>query len=100
MVGLTSIVPDVVTTAQYGHLGLYDTAVILSNDSDLVEPVKIVRYVFHKKVGMLNPHKRPSYSLKHCVTFIKPIRQGVLRQCQFSLLLTDTNGTFHKPPNW
>lgn len=27
-----------------GHLGLYDTGVIVSNDSDLVEPVKIVRY--------------------------------------------------------
>lgn len=83
-----------------GHLGLYDTAVILSNDSDLVEPVKIVRYDLHKRVGMLNPHKRPSHSLRQHVTFIKPIRQGVLRQCQFPPLMTDATGSFHKPLNW
>lgn len=83
-----------------GHLGLYDTAVIVSNDSDLVEPVKIVRYELHKAVGMLNPHKRPSHSLKQYVTFMKPIRQGVLRQSQFPTQLTDGTGSFHKPPSW
>jgi uncharacterized LabA/DUF88 family protein len=83
-----------------GHLGLYDTAVIVSNDSDLVEPVKIVRHELNKKVGMLNPHKRPSYSLKQHVTFIKPIRKGVLRQSQFPTLLQDAAGSFHKPPSW
>lgn len=83
-----------------GHLGLYDTAVIVSNDSDLVEPVRIVRYELGKNVGMLNPHKRPSYSLKQHVTFMKPIRTGVLRQAQFPPTLTDNTGVFHKPPGW
>ena len=55
-----------------GHLGLYETAVIVSNDSDLVEPVKIVRKELKKKVGMLNPHKRPSFDLKKNVDFMKP----------------------------
>ncbi len=82
------------------HLGLYETAVIVSNDSDLVEPVKIVRYELNKGVGMLNPHKRPSYSLKQHVTFMKPIRQGVLRESQFPPQLKDANGTFHKPKRW
>ncbi len=82
------------------HLGLYDTAVIISNDSDLVEPVKIVRYELNKSVGMLNPHKRPSYSLKQHVTFMKKIREGVLRQSQFPTRITDIKGTFHKPYNW
>jgi len=82
------------------HLGLYETAVIVSNDSDLVEPVKIVRYELNKVVGMLNPHKRPSYDLKRYVTFMKPIRQGVLRQSQFPAQLRDANGLFHKPHNW
>lgn len=83
-----------------GHLGLYDTAVIVSNDSDLVEPVKIVRYELGKDVGMLNPHNRPSYSLKQHVTFIKKIRKGVLRQSQFPVQLMDGVGTFHKPSTW
>jgi len=82
------------------HRGLYETAVIVSNDSDLVEPVKIVRYDLHKEVGMLNPHKRPSYDLRQHVTFMKTIREGVLRQSQFPNQLTDANGVFHKPPSW
>lgn len=83
-----------------GHMGLYDAAVILSNDSDLVEAVKIVRYALNKKVGILNPHPRTSYSLKQHATFIKSIRSGVLSQCQFPPLLADAAGNFHKPPTW
>ena len=83
-----------------GHLGRYEAAVIVSNDSDLVEPVKIVRNYLKKDVGMLNPHKHPSNALKHCVKFMKPIREGVLRSCQFPPTLTDATGTFHKPAGW
>lgn len=83
-----------------GHLGLYDSAVIVSNDSDLVEPVRIVRYQLGKKVGMLNPHQHPTRSLKQHMTFMKPIRSGVLREAQFPPSLTDNTGVFHKPSNW
>lgn len=83
-----------------GHLGLYDTAVIVSNDSDLVEPVRIVRYQLDKNVGMLNPHEHPTRSLKQHMTFMKPIRSGVLAAAQFPSSLTDNTGIFHKPSNW
>lgn len=83
-----------------GHLGLYDTAVVISNDSDLTEPVRIVRHELNKGVGLLNPHKRPSWELKQHATFIKTIRQGVLRKSQFPPTLTDTTGSIHKPPSW
>jgi hypothetical protein len=42
------------------HMGRFEVAVVVSNDSDLLEPIKIVRDVLHKKVGILNPHKKPS----------------------------------------
>lgn len=83
-----------------GHLGLYDAAIIVSNDSDLLEPVKIVRYELNKVVGMLNPHQRPSYTLKQHVTFMKSIRQGVLHQSQFPPILQDKAGSFSKPIGW
>lgn len=83
-----------------GHLGRYDTAVLVSNDSDLVEPVRIVRQELGKPVGMLNPHKKPSFHLKQHVSFIKPIRGGVLRASQFPQTLADATGTFHKPRGW
>ena len=82
------------------HLGLYEAAVVISNDSDLVEPIRIVRHELGKVVGILNPYPQPSHELKKQATFIKPIRQGVLKISQFPLLLADTHGTIHKPPTW
>jgi uncharacterized LabA/DUF88 family protein len=45
------------------HMGRFDVAVIVSNDSDLLEPIKIVRGQLGRKVGILNPHKRASRAL-------------------------------------
>lgn len=83
-----------------GHRNLYDAAVIVSNDSDLAEPLRIVRHELHKTVGMLNPHKRPSYELMKHVMFVKQIRKGLLSICQFPDTLVDGHGTFYKPTRW
>ncbi len=84
-----------------GHNGAYKVAVIVSNDSDLVEPVKIVRQELHLTVGILNPiPKHPSYELRKHATFVKPIRKGVLAASQFPGRLKDTTGDFNKPPTW
>lgn len=83
-----------------GHLGRYDVAVLVSNDSDLAEPVRIIRHELNKTIGMLNPHKHPSHELKKYVMFMKPIRKGVLGASQFPQTLQDADGTFHKPEEW
>lgn len=83
-----------------GHKGLYQTAILITNDSDLVEPIRIVRQELNLSVGILNPHPKPAHALKMTANFIKPIRKGVLAASQFSTQLTDTNGKFHKPPSW
>jgi hypothetical protein len=36
------------------HMGRFDVAVVISNDSDLLEPIKIVREHLGKKAGILN----------------------------------------------
>ena len=82
------------------HLGSYEAAVIVSNDSDLIEPVRIARFELGKVVGMLNPHKRPSRDLMRHVTFVKNIRKPVLRNSQFPDTLRDGEGTFRKPKGW
>jgi len=82
------------------HMGRFDVAVIISNDSDLLEPIKIVRGQLHKRVGILNPHPNPSRALLPHIDFIKQIRTGVLRTAQFPLTLTDAHGTFTKPAAW
>ena len=79
---------------------LFDVAVIVSNDSDLLAPVDIASKRLGKKVGILNPQNHPAFVLKQAATFFKQIRQGVLRDSQFPDVLTDSDGTFHKPPSW
>ena len=84
-----------------GHNRRYEVAVLISNDFDLVEPVKIVRNELKIPVGVLNPiPKMPSHELRKYATFVKPIRQGVLAASQFPATLQDANGTFYKPPSW
>jgi uncharacterized LabA/DUF88 family protein len=68
-----------------GYKSEYDVAILISNDSDLVEPIKIVRSEFKKGVIVLNPHpKKPSQELQKYATFVKPIRQGVLYQIRLN----------------
>ena len=78
----------------------FDVAVVVSNDSDLLEPIRIVRATLGKKVGILNPHPNPSRALLPHIDFIKSIRKGVLQAAQFAPQLTDATGTFTKPAAW
>jgi uncharacterized LabA/DUF88 family protein len=78
----------------------FDAAVLITNDSDLREPVDLVRRRLGKPVGVLNPHKHPSVALTKVATFFKTIRPGVLRASQFPDTLADAKGSFQKPAGW
>jgi uncharacterized LabA/DUF88 family protein len=83
-----------------GYKGDYEVGVIISNDSDLVEPVRIVTQELNLEVGILNPHTRRSRELSQHATFYKKIRAGVLAASQFPPILIDSAGSFHKPLIW
>jgi hypothetical protein len=78
----------------------YECAVVVSNDSDLLEPIRVVRCELGPPVGLINPHRHPSAALVSQATFIKQIRPGLLAKCQLPDTLTDANGVFHKPLVW
>lgn len=78
----------------------YEQAVIVSNDADLVTPIKIVRDEFGLNVGLLNPQENPSRVLKEAVDFYRKLRQGPLSVSQFSDSLEDDDGVFRKPSRW
>ncbi len=78
----------------------YEVAVLVSNDSDLVEPVRVVRQEMGLPVGILNPHQHHSAQLKPLATFMKRIRQSDVAACQFPAVLNDAKGQIHKPPTW
>ncbi len=83
-----------------GFRNKYELAVLVSNDSDLLEPMKFVTQELGKPVGLLNPHKYPSVALLPNAKFIKQIRKGVLAKSQFPEVLIDAQGSFSKPTNW
>jgi uncharacterized LabA/DUF88 family protein len=84
-----------------GHKGRYQVAILISNDSDLVEPIKIIRQELKLPVGILNPSRyNQSFELQRNASFVKPIRSGVLSASQFPAQLIDATGTFSKPASW
>lgn len=78
----------------------FEVAAIITNDSDLLEPLKITNNQMGKIVGVLNPHKHPSFELRKHARFFKQIRPSALAASQFPPTLNDANGPFHKPPTW
>ena len=61
-----------------GFQRAFEVAVLITNDSDLAEPVRIVRQELNLPVGILNPHQQHSAELKRVATFLKRIRQSDL----------------------
>lgn len=82
------------------HLANFDQAIIISNDSDLLTPIRFVRRTFRKRVGVLNPHQRASQVLQREAHFLRPIRAGALAAAQLPEQMSDSNGTFTRPARW
>ena len=83
-----------------GFLAKYETAVIISNDSDLCEPVKMVRQALKLNIGILNPRETQAHTLGQFATFTKRIRVSDIVRSQFPDELKDSKGPFRKPSEW
>ncbi len=79
-----------------------DTAVVISNDGDLKEPLRMARDLLRIKVGVVNPHidGNRSKALAQYADYYKVVRPAALARAQFPLELIDNRGIFHKPPSW
>lgn len=86
------------------HLGVIDCAVIITNDSDLAEPMRIVQKELGITVGLISPTLRPgrhpSRQLVKHADFVKQVRKGVLGASQFASPIVDEKGPIHKPATW
>lgn len=77
----------------------YDCAVILSNDSDLAEAIRLVSNPHKKLMGLFIPFNcYPSIELSRLVHFRKQIRQPLLAVSQLPDPITGSN--IHKPTSW
>lgn len=78
----------------------FDMAFVISNDSDLIEPIRIVRQEFGCPVGVFNPQRRFSSALKQVATFYTKIDEERLRSSQFPDVVYDHAGELRRPDAW
>lgn len=80
--------------------GLFDVAGVLTNDTDLCEPIRIVTAEFGLPVHLLTPSSKPATSLLKVATGVRHI-QPYLGPCQFPNPVIDGAGKpIHKPADW
>jgi uncharacterized LabA/DUF88 family protein len=85
------------------YQGNFEVAMVISNDSDQVAPIRHVAHDLGIPVGVLTPerdHGKRSDELKAVASFYKAIGPATLARCQFPRTLTDARGSFSRPPRW
>jgi hypothetical protein len=87
-------------------MNLFDVAVVVTNDTDLIEPIKIVRDDVGKAIGLLSPviqSKKPKWSGAHptlvaAASWTLYIHNAHLRAAQFPPTIAGT--TIQRPAPW
>jgi hypothetical protein len=80
-----------------------DCFVVLSNDSDLVMPIRMVKADLGRQIGVLSPveEKRASNELKQLdLDLFRRVPVQLLAECQLPDAIRDEHGTVRRPPEW
>ena len=78
----------------------YDSAILISNDTDLKTPLKYVKENFKKNVGIISPRRNIHIELLNASHFQKRISNKILKRCKFPEKMKDAKGEFFCPPKW
>ena len=87
----------------------YEIGVVISNDTDLKEPVRLVTEEFRKPVIVLAPMRAPqpgqqsryvAQDLQSAATIAVKIDLASLPKSQFPNTISDAHGTITKPISW
>jgi uncharacterized LabA/DUF88 family protein len=78
----------------------FDVAAVISNDSDLVTPIRFAREKCGKVVGVINPQRHPARALMETADFYKKLRSGVLRTSQLPRVVEAGGRRFERPETW
>ena len=78
---------------------VYDCAVVVSNDSDLAEAMRLVKRQHTKRIGLVTPGTgKTSRELAAHADFTRPVRRQALRRSQLPDPIPGTN--IQKPARW
>lgn len=80
----------------------YELALVLSQDTDLIEPIRIVAGELQLKVGLIwLDGGRPNKNLADAATFVRHVRKTDLAAAQLANPIRKSDGTnIFKPENW
>jgi uncharacterized LabA/DUF88 family protein len=80
-----------------------EMAVVISNDSDLKEPIRMLIEELGVPVGLVNPHN-PRFRSRSLLAlnpvFFKQIKLNALKASQFPESLQDASGEIRRPVKW
>jgi uncharacterized LabA/DUF88 family protein len=82
------------------HNKIFEKAVVISNDSDLVAPISVVTKEIKLPIIIISPFDRNNIQLQAVATNVKQIRKGLLKVSQFEEKLSDSVGEFSMPEKW
>jgi hypothetical protein len=79
----------------------YEVAAVLSNDGDLVEPMRLTNLILGKPVGLLCPVNNPTPALRAAAAFVRHVTVADVTASQFpNPVVLPSGGIVHKPPSW
>jgi uncharacterized LabA/DUF88 family protein len=80
---------------------LYDKALIISADSDLLPVIKAVQHhAPEKEIGVMFPIGRNSFELRQNASFKRKMSRELLQQCQFPNKIQVGGTIITRPDNW
>jgi uncharacterized LabA/DUF88 family protein len=87
---------------RYALEGRYDSAIIISGDSDLIPSISAVKTIFpNKSIGIIIPIDRASESLKKTADFHMKMKEYHLSSCLFpNPLSIGQNQSIYRPDSW
>ncbi|MEX0887074.1 MAG: NYN domain-containing protein [Phycisphaeraceae bacterium] len=82
------------------HMGYYDRAIVVTGDSDLAEPIRLVVNDIGKPVWVRNPRDHKSKELSAVATSYERIRPRTLHRSQLPDAVVVGGKTYEKPLRW
>ena len=81
-----------------------DRAFVISNDADLVLPIRFIRDELRIPVTLVNPNRdrtsKTPRELSSAASDVRLLSEKTLRECQFPATMVDADGTITKPAAW
>jgi uncharacterized LabA/DUF88 family protein len=84
-----------------GWRDMYDVAVVVTSDTDLITPIELVIRDLKKPVGIISPSIPCPKGLAQVASFVRHIRKADLKNCQFPASFTNAQGKrITQPRGW